>query len=304
MQHSSAQMEPPAEGPLDLPPRTWWDTLTVVRTRIFDDNFSLIAAGVAFYALFALFPGIAATVAVAGLILDPQTLIPRLENMTAALPEAARDIIFTQIESVASAGSEGLSLTAIIGLAIAYISASNGVGTLMQGLNVAYGIRERRGWIELYMTIFALTLFIMTALVFSAIAFGLVPVILSQIGDWGFWSHITNVARWPVILMVGAFGFAVLYRFGPNRGRARWRWLAPGSIFACLLWIGLSTAFAWYVKSFGRYSEIFGALGGVIVLMMWLWISAFVTMLGALLDAELEARGKHRRIRRKKVADG
>lgn len=273
-----------------------------IKNRLVNDNFALISAGVAFYALLALFPGIAAMVALVGMVLDPATLVPRLENMTAALPDAAREIIIGQVTSVVSTGTDGLSLTVIAAVALALYSASAGVANLIAGLNIAYDRRERRGFFILKFQTIVLTLILMAILVVAAVAFGVIPAVLALVGDWPFWTAFARIVRWPALFVFGVLAFVIVYRFGPDRDSPRWRWMAPGSIAACLLWVAASGGFAWYVQNFASYNQTFGALGGVIVLMMWLWISAFVTLFGALIDAELEAYGKER-LRRRNTAE-
>ena len=217
----------------------------------------------AFYALLALFPGIAATVAIVGLILDPTSLVPRLETMTAALPDAAREIIIDQVISVVATGSNGLSATVIAGVALALYSASTGVGTLIAGLNVAYRRRETRGFFALKARTIALTLFLMAVLVIAALAFGVIPATLALVGDWPYWSAFAKISRLSSGGRVGVLAFAVVYRFGPVRDAPRFGWLAPGSVAACLMWVAASGAFAWYVQNFAHYNETFGTLGGV-----------------------------------------
>ena len=290
------------DSPAPALPTTVWASAMRIKNRLVNDNFALIAAGVAFYALLALFPGIAAMVALVGMVLDPATLVPRLENMTAALPDAAREIIIGQVTSVVSTGSDGLSLTVIGAIALALYSASTGVATLIAGLNIAYDRRERRGFFTLKFLTIVLTLFLMAVLVVAAIAFGVIPAVLALVGDWPFWTAFAKIVRWPALFLFGVLAFVIVYRFGPDRDAPRWRWMAPGSIAACLLWVAASGGFAWYVQNFASYNQTFGALGGVIVLMMWLWISAFVTLFGALIDSELEAYGKER-LRQKTAAD-
>jgi len=265
----------------------WWTLIRRIIARLVNENFALIAAGVAFYSLLALFPAIAATVGVVGLVWDPATLVPWLDSMTIALPDAARDIILNQVTAVVGAKTSGLSLTVAIGLAIALYSASTGVATLISGLNIVYDRAETRGFLALKLRVFLLTLFLLAVLVTSALAFGVIPAALALVGDWPGWTAFAAIVRWPVLFVFGVLAFATIYRFGPAREAPGWGWLAPGSVLACLMWVAASGGFAWYVQNFAHYNETFGALGGVIVLMLWLWISAFVTLLGALLDAEL-----------------
>lgn len=265
-----------------------WRTGQRVADRTGRDRIGLVAAGVAFFALLALFPGITALVALAGLILDPADIIDPLENGTAALPPAAREILLGQVRQVVGGGASGLNLAALAGLALALYSASRGVANLIAGLNVAYEENEERGFAKLLLLTVALTLFLLVTLSLVLAFFAILPAALGWAGDMPALSVAADIARWPLLLLVGALIFTTLYRFGPSRRAARWRWLAPGGLLACALWIAGTAGFGWYVETLGTYAETFGALAGVIVLLLWLWLSAFAVLLGAVVDAELE----------------
>jgi membrane protein len=265
-----------------------WQTARRVVERTGRDRIGLVAAGVAFFALLALFPGITALVALAGLILDPSDIVDPLENGTTALPPAAREILLGQVREVAGGASAGLNLAALAGLALAVYSASRGVANLIAGLNVAYEEDEARGFLVLLAQAVLLTLFLLVMLSLVLAFFAVLPAVLSWVGDMPALSAAVGVARWPLLLLIGALIFATLYRYGPSRRAARWRWLAPGSLLACALWIAGTAAFGWYVETLGTYAETFGALAGVVVLLLWLWLSAFSILLGAVVDAELE----------------
>ncbi|AHM05118.1 ribonuclease BN, putative [Roseibacterium elongatum DSM 19469] len=264
-----------------------------VITRTGRDRIGLVAAGVAFYALLALFPGITALVALAGLILDPGDIIAPLENGTAALPPAAREILLGQVRDVAGGASASLNLAALAGLALAIYSASRGVANLMAGLNVAYEEEEARGFFALLALTLMLTLFLLITLSLVLAVFAILPAILALAGDRPALAMAAEIARWPLFFLMGALIFSTLYRFGPSRRAARWRWLAPGGLLACAFWIAGTAGFGWYVETLGSYAETFGALAGVIVLLLWLWLSAFAVLFGAVVDAELEHQTRH-----------
>ncbi|MFW5654127.1 MAG: YihY/virulence factor BrkB family protein [Roseicyclus sp.] len=265
-----------------------WQSLQRVFVRTGRDRIGLVAAGVAFYALLALFPGITALVAVSGLLLDPADVVGPLQDGTEALPPAAREILLGQIRAVAGEADAGLNLAALAGLGIAIFSASRGVANLIAGLNVAYEEHEARGFVTLTALTIALTLFLLVTLILVLAVVAVLPALLSWVGDMPALAMAARIARWPVLFLLGALIFTTLYRFGPSRRAARWRWLAPGGLLACGLWIAGTVGFGWYVETLGSYAETFGALAGVIVLLLWLWLSAFAVLLGAVVDAELE----------------
>lgn len=247
------------------------------------------------YGLLSLFPGITAAVAFAGTFLEPEMLVENSEAIADMLPDAAQAIILGQLRDVANADSSTLSFAALFSLAIALYSASKAVANFISGLNVIYGERETRNFFLVKALTIVLTAFVIFGLLIAIIVVAAIPVIAAIIGDYGIIDDLVMFLRWPFLFLMGAFGIAVLYRLGPNRRSARWRWLTPGAFVACALWVAGSYGFSLYVQSFGSYNETFGALGGVIILLTWLWLSAFIVLLGALLDAELEASTKRDR---------
>lgn len=277
-----------ARRPRDFALRDFVQVARRVVSRVTDDRIALVAAGVAFFALLALFPGIAALAAVAGLVLDPSDIVDPLAEGTAALPPAARDILIGQVRDVTGGAAAGLNLAALGGLALAVYSASRGVSNLIAGLNIAYEESETRGILRLTGLTIVLTLFLLLATVVILVAIAIVPAALSWAGDMPVLSAIADILRWPLMLVIGALVFSTLYRFGPSRRAARWRWLAPGGLLACAVWSVATAGFGWYVETLGSYAETFGALAGVIVLLLWLWLSAFAVLFGAVVDAELE----------------
>ncbi len=279
-----------APSPLRLGWRGLWDAARRIAARLGPDRIGLVAAGVAFFGLLAVFPGLAALVAIAGLVLEPELLTQQFQSTLAAMPVSARSILLGQVRSVAEAEAGGLSLAALGGVALALFSGSRGIANLIAGLNVAYDESEKRNILHLTAVTLALTLFVIVALTLALAVVAVIPLALSVLGDVPNLQDWTGILRWPVLIALAAATFTVLYRYGPSRRNARWRWLAPGGVLACLLWIAATAGFGWYVETLGRYGETFGALGGVIVLMLWLWISTFVVLFGALVDAELEAQ--------------
>ena len=249
----------------------------------------LLAAGVAFYGLLSFFPAVTAGLALLGLFIDPSMVVERSEWLVDMLPESASEIVMGQLADVAGAGEGSLGLAALLAIAIALWSASNAVGSLMQGLNVIYEEEEKRGFIRAKLLTIGLTLALIFGLSVSVIVVAAIPAALSLAGAPNV-SAVAQILRWPIMFIIGIGGIAMLYRFAPDRRAARWRWLTPGAVASCLLWVAGTVAFSTYVQSFGTYNETFGALAGVIILLTWMWLSAFVVFLGALLDAEIEAQ--------------
>ncbi len=279
-----------AAHPHQIPAGGWKDIALRTKDEIERDHVGLIAAGVAFYGLLAIFPGIAAVMAIGGLVTEPSMLVDQLDRLAAIMPQQAADIILSQAREVAGSREDGLGLAAAVGILLALWSASKGVSSLMEGLNVAYDEEETRGFFAKTLTKLGLTVGLVVGLLLCiAIAVGL-PVILAVLPGDTLTEALVTVLRWPLILLIATAGLAVLYRFGPARSDAKWRWLTPGAGVACVLWVLGSLAFAFYVRNFASYNETFGTLGGVVVLLMWMWLSAFIVLLGAELDSEMEAQ--------------
>jgi membrane protein len=272
--------------------RGWWRLAVNVYKEMGDDHVGLISAGVAFYGLLAIFPGIVAGMAIAGLVMDPNAVVAQLEGLSRFLPQEAAQIVIDQATAVAGSESGGLGLAALFGILVALYSASKGVTSLMDGLNVAFEIEEKRGLIRYYLTAFALTIGLIVGFLLIVGLLALLPVLLNVFRFGDFTQTLVSLIRWPVVLAVLAVGLAILYRYAPSRGPVPWHWITPGAGAACILWLVGSVVFAIYVQNFGAYNETFGALGGVIVLLTWLWLSAFIVLMGAEVDSEIERQDK------------
>lgn len=270
----------------------WKTILMGVKTNITAHHTSVIAAGVAFYGLLGLFPAITALMALAGLMLEPEEIVSQMEGLSDVLPEDVSEIVISQAVSVAESQQGGLGLAAILGLAFALWSASRGMAALIEGLNASDEITESRSFIKLNAINIALTLFLIAGLILSLVVIVFIPIILAFFPLGGFLDVIANVGRWVILAALTIFGISVVYRLGPDRKGPPLRFVTPGAIIACILWVIASIGFSIYVQNFADYNETFGSLGGVIVLLTWLWISAFIILLGAELNSELELEEK------------
>jgi membrane protein len=277
-----------AETPSEIPPRGWKDILLRVYSNISKHRILTLAAGMTYYSLLAIFPALAALVAVYGLFADPSTIASHLDELSGVLPGGALDVVREQLTRVASKGSQTLGLTFLIGLAISLWSANAAMKSLFDTLNIVYGEEEKRGFVKLNAISLLFTiggiLFVIAAL--GAIV--VVPVALKYIGLSEIASLLLRLGRWPAMFVVLTLALGVIYRYGASREAPRWRWITWGSAMAAILWLAISALFSWYVSSFGKFNETYGSLGAVIGFMTWLWISAIVILLGAELDAEME----------------
>ncbi|MHA3980200.1 YihY/virulence factor BrkB family protein [Halovulum sp. GXIMD14794] len=282
-----------ATSPFAIPRAGWKAVLLRVKDEISRDRVGLVAAGIAFYGLLALFPAIAALVAVAGLIVEPEAVAERIDDAVAMMPDAAAEIVTSQVNELAATGETALGLAALAGILLAVYSASKGVSAFMQGLNVAYEEEETRGFLRRTLTVLVLTLVMVLGAAAGIAAGPLVPALLALVELGAVTELLVAAARWLVLALVATCGIAVLYRYGPSRAPAQWTWLMPGALLASALWLAASVGFSIYAENFATYNESFGALAGVVILLMWLWISAYVLLLGAELNAEAEAQTRH-----------
>jgi membrane protein len=276
-----------AERPSQIPRAGWRDILLRTWKEIGDDHVSLIAAGVGFYALLALFPGIAAMLAIWGLALDPQQIQQQIAAVSEFLPQQAGAIVTDQARKVA-AGGGGLGLAAAGGILLALYSASKGMKALIEGLNIIYDEEEKRGFIKLNLMALLLTLFVIVAMIVALGLIVVVPIVLQFLGIGSLVNALVSLLRWPILFVGAMLVLAALYRFAPSRAAPRWRWVNGGAAVATLIWVVGSIAFSIYVRNFGSYNETYGSIGAVIILLMWLWLSAFIVLLGAEVNSEME----------------
>jgi membrane protein len=277
-----------AERPQDIPKPGWRDVLVRTKNEISDDHVSMIAAGVAFYGLLAIFPAIAALISIWGLMFDPRQIEQQIALVSSALPQQAASIITDQARKIASSAGAGMSIAAIAGILLTLYSAAKGMKALIEGLNIIYDEDEKRGFIRLNLVSLALTLGLIAVMIVSLGLIIVAPALLGSLGLGSTVEALVTYLRWPILFVVAIVGLAVLYRFAPSRNQPRWRWVSWGAAIATALWIIGSIAFSIYVRNFGSYNETYGSLGAVVILLMWFWVSAFIVLLGAELNSQME----------------
>lgn len=277
-----------AEVPTDIPRRGWMDVLVRVRAEARRDNVGILAAGVAFFAMLAIVPAAAAVVAIYGLVSDPADVQRQIVDALDAAPAEVRELVAQQLSNVAE-GSAGQALTtAVVGVVVAFWSASGAVSNLIAALNVAYDEEETRGFLRKRGLALALTVGAILFLIFALALIAVVPALVRSLELGAAGTVLAWVVRWVVLLAAMLVALAVLYRFAPDRDAPRWAWASAGALAATIVWLIASVLFSVYVANFGSYNETYGSLGAVVVLMLWLQISALVVVYGAVLNAELE----------------
>lgn len=275
-----------AERPAEIPVRGWKDIAVRTWKEFRDDEIPMISAGVTFYTLLALFPGIGAFVALWGLFGDVAEARADLARLAVVLPGGAITLIGDQMTNVAATGDGGLSLAAFGGLLVSLWSANGATKAIITGLNIAYDEKEARGFVRKTATSLAFTLGFLGFVIAAAAVLVLQPAIAAYAG--ASTARVFGLVAWPVLFAALVAGLAVLYRYGPSRDPARWRWLTWGSVCAGVVWLSASTLFSLYVGHFGSYDRTYGPLGAVIGFMTWTWISSMVVLLGAELNSEIE----------------
>jgi len=273
---------------LEIPAREWKDILLRVYARLSRDRVVLVAAGIAFYSILALFPAIAAIVALYGLFADPSSIAAHLDSFAGVLPEGAIEVVKQEIGRVAAQGNSTLGFTFIVGLAVSIWSANAGMKSLFDGLNVVYEEEEKRGLIHLNLVSLAFTVGAILFLIGSMAAIVVLPLLLDHLGLTQSTDIVVRIGRWPVMLLAVAVALSVVYRYGASRDLPRWRWITWGSAFASILWLAASVLFSWYAANFGSYNKTYGSLGAIIGFMVWIWLSTIIILVGAEIDAEME----------------
>jgi len=277
-----------ATAPWHIPWRGWKDILWRVYASVNDNRLLAVAAGVVFYSLLAIFPAVAAFVSLYGLIADASTIDTHLSLASGIFPSGAVDILHEQISKLTAKGDAKLSLGFITGLCIALWSANAGMKAIIDALNVVYDEKEKRSFVKLNLVSLLFTLVAIFSLMIALAAVVVAPIVFSVAGLSSLFGLVIVILRWPLLLVLAATALAAIYRYGPSRREARWQWLSVGSVAAALGWLVTSVLFSWYIANFGAYNATYGSLGAAVGMMMWMWISAIVILLGGELNAEIE----------------
>lgn len=277
-----------AAAPSQFSWAAWWRILKRVYGEVGDDRVMLIAAGATFYLLLALFPALAAFVSLYGFVADPRTIAEHVAFLGGVLPSGGLELIRSQLDALAAQNESALSFGFVTGLVIALWSANSGVKTLFDAMNIAYDETEKRGFIRLNLVSGLFTLGAILIGIVLLISVGVVPAVLALLRLDGWTETIISLGRWPVALAFIWIGITLVYRYGPSRERAKWRWLTWGSALATLVWIAVSIGFSFYLQNFANYNATYGSLGAVIGFMIWVWLSVMILVVGAELNSEME----------------
>jgi membrane protein len=269
--------------------KDWRDVLVRTWKEAGDDNVGLLAAGVAFYAFLAFVPLLAATVLVYGLAAEPQTVADHIRKLFGVLPRDAAALIGDQLKSMTESPDAAKGWSLVVAIALAVYGASKGSGAIVTALNIAYEVKESRGFIKSTILSLAMTVGALVVLVIAAAGISVMAWVEAFFPGFPAWAHdVFRILFWAVAVVAVGFGLAAVYRYAPNRPDAPWVWISPGSASATLLWLAASLGFGFYVSQFGNYNATYGSLGGVVVFLTWLYLSAYIVLMGGEMNSELE----------------
>lgn len=270
----------------------------VIARRVWDeisrDRVGLLAAGVTFYMILALFPAMSAVVSVYGLLADPVTIGEQVLALDGILPGAAISLIRAQLDVLINTATGHLSLNFAVSLLVALWSMNAGVKSLLESLNVVYGETERRGFVRLNLVGFGFTLGAIVMAMVYMIAIAVVPIVLAVFGFDGWAQALIKLMRWPVLLGMSCVAISLLGRYGLSREHREFQWLSVGSLFTVVAWMLCSALFSFYLSNFANYDKTYGSLGAAVGVMVWVWLSTFILLLGAEINAEIERYRKER----------
>jgi membrane protein len=277
-----------ARHPMHIPWRGWRQVLLRTWRDMSSDRVSLSASGCAFWATLSLFPALSMLVSLYGLVFDPQTVEPQLENIRRLVPAPAFALISDRVRSLVSHGGATLGASLFVSTALALWSASTGTKSLLSALNLAYGEEERRSLLRFQAIGLLMTFGAILGAILGLAGLLLLPAAISFLGLSAYTRGLVRWGTFAVLIAFILFALSILYRFGPSRRVARWQWITPGSLLATVLWLVGSIAFSFYVQHVASFDATYGPLGAVAGIMLWFWLTAYVVLLGAELNAELE----------------
>jgi membrane protein len=282
-----------AKKPTQIPWAGWKQIVKRAWAENKADNMPIIGGGVAFFGFLAIFPGLIALISIYGLVASPETVARQVEQLSAQLPDEAAALIGKQLEAIVSNSGGALTVSLVVSILAALWSASGGMGNLITAVNLAYDEVETRNFVKLRALSLLLTL---GAIAFVLVTFGLlavVPALINALPIGVVGTVLAQAARWVLLLAVFAGSLAVLYRVAPDRDAPRLRWVSLGAVVVTVLWAIVSIGFALYVNNFGSYDKTYGAIAGVIVLMLWLYLTCYLVLLGAEINSEAEHQTAH-----------
>jgi membrane protein len=277
-----------AQSPAQIPWAGWKQILKRSWAEHNADNMPIIAGGVAFFGFLAIFPALIASISIYGLVASPETVTEQVEGFSSQLPDEAATLITEQLTAITENSGSALTFGLITSILAALWSASGGVGNVVTAVNLAYDEVEARSFVKRKLLSLGLTFGAIAFVLVTLTLVAVVPAVLEELPLGVVGTVLAQIARWGLLLLVFAGSLAVLYRVAPDRDAPQMRWVSLGSIVVTLVWAAVSIGFSLYVNNFGSYDKTYGAIAGVIVLMLWLYLTCYLVLLGAEINAETE----------------
>ena len=281
-----------AEQPQQIPAWGWWDIAVRVKSDLSRDNVSLVAGGLAMYALLSVVPTLVAALSFYGLLFTPADVLKHTNALSSLLPPQVRDIFNGGLQDVVRRQTGTLTVAAMLAVLVALVSARSGMATLMQAVSIAYQEREKRRFFKHLITSVSLTIGAILSVIVMLLLAVAVPMVLKALITNAWVEAVVATLRWALLWAFAVLSLTVTCRFAPARKLGHWRWATWGSVVAATLWVAGSLLFALYLRTFGSYANMYGALGGVVVLLLWFYLSSFFVVLGAEINAEMERQTK------------
>ena len=281
-------------SPIGIDSSGWKKVLIRIKERIVEDHIPIISAGVAFYAFLAIFPGIMALFSIYGLALDAQSAQEHITRLATVMPEESISLIERRVDKLMETSPRALGWGTSIGILFALWSANRGIKSLFTALDVAYRVKNRRGFIKKNVMTMAFTLGILIVIIVSLVLIVLFPVLVNTIGLPETIERVINWLRWPFLGLIVISAISMIYKYGPARETPGFEWVVLGATVATILWLIASWGFSLYVSNFGNFSEMYGSLSAVVILLLWLFITSFIILVGGELNRATETYAENR----------
>jgi membrane protein len=295
MNDIAAKGSAPAAGPQEIPASGWWQVLVRTYKESGTDNVSIIAAGVAFYAFLAFVPLLAALVLIYGIVADPASVVQHVRGLTDMMPADAARLIGEQLLNVSQSATSKKGFGLLLAILLSLYGAMRGATSIITALNIVYNVEENRGFVKTTLIAIAITVGAVFALLLAILGISVLGYVERLLPFSSPFVHqVLKVLFWIVAAAAISCTIALIYRYAPNHRKPKWQWLTPGSIAATLLWVAATVGFGFYVANFGSYNATYGSLGAVIVFLTWLYLTAYILLMGGELNAELEKQANLR----------
>ncbi|MFC7337525.1 YihY/virulence factor BrkB family protein [Haloferula chungangensis] len=277
-----------ATSPRQIPKRGWWQIVKRIKDELAEDHVTIVAAGIAFYFFLAIFPALAALVSIYGLLVSPEDAASQIEEIAAVLPSEAGAMIGDMVGTLANKPDEKLGWGLVVSILVSLWSAKKGTGALFEGLNIAYEEKDNRGFIKKNLLTLSVTVALVIGGIIAISLVALVPAVIDLFPLPNAVASSLDFLRWPLVTGMIVVFLSWIYRVAPDRDSAEWKWLSVGSVMATGLWLAGSAGFSWYIDTFGSMDKTYGSFAAVVVLLLWLFLTSFIILLGAEINSELE----------------